>query len=300
MDKVWNRKAKTLEDIRIYRSEALQFIHKNPAARFIMSRVATFPVFSTLMALKDYTGFSKKKVLQFVKANGLDESEFEKSASEYSSFSEFFDRRLKPGARPVCQDSDAFVSPSDGVLSIYPDIREDLAFTIKGQVFTLESLLRDGALAKEYMGGSTAVVYLSPTDYHRYHYPCDCSLEKIWSIGARLYSVNPIAMENGYRPFDVNVRDVTILRNKKMGNFLMIEVGALYVGRMVRTDSTPGAKKAGSEKGYFGLGGSTIVLVFKKDAIKFDDDIIEMAGNSIPSRVRMGEKIGSMLKTGDL
>ena len=110
MNKVWNRKRKQLEDVRFYKSEALIFVHKNPIARLLMSKIAIWPVFSTIMALKDYTGFSKKKVLNFVAQNNLDESEFEKPALEYSSFSEFFDRRLKPQARPVCDESDAPVS----------------------------------------------------------------------------------------------------------------------------------------------------------------------------------------------
>jgi phosphatidylserine decarboxylase len=247
------------------------------------------------MALKDYTRFSKKKVLDFVSENNLDETEFEKPASEYSSFSEFFDRRLKPQARPICQQSDAFVSPADGVLTIFQNISGFPAFTIKGQKFTLASLLRDERLADEYRNGTLAVVYLSPTDYHRYHFPCDCTLERSWTLGSKLFSVNPIAMEYGYRPFDVNVRDVSILNNEKTGQFLMIEVGALYVGRMVRTSSSQGKKSKGEEKGYFGLGGSTIVLVFKKGAIKFDEDIIEMCGYDISSRVRMGERIARII-----
>ena len=295
MNKVWNRDTKQLEDVRFYKREALIFVHKNPIARLLMSKIAIWPFFSTIMALKDYTGFSKKKVLNFVAQNNLEESEFEKPAHKYSSFSEFFDRRLKPSARPVCDETDAFVSPADGVLSVFPDISGLPSFTIKAQEFTLASLLRDARLAGEYRGGSIAVIYLSPTDYHRYHFPCDCMLEKSWTLGARLFSVNPIAMEHGYRPFDVNVRDVSILSNDKMGRFLMIEVGALYVGRMIKTSPDPGRKFKGEEKGYFGLGGSTIVLVFKKDVFKFDGDILEMAAKSIPSRVKMGERIGKMV-----
>jgi phosphatidylserine decarboxylase len=233
-------------------------------------------------------------VLNFIAQNNLDESEFEKPALGYSTFSEFFDRRLKPGARPVCAETDAFASPADGVLSVFPDISSLPSFAIKGQEFTLASLLRDSRLASEYIGGSIAVIYLSPTDYHRYHFPCDCVLERSWRLGARLFSVNPIAMEHGYRPFDVNVRDVSVLSCEKMGHFLMIEVGALYVGRMIWTSPDPGRKFKGEEKGYFGLGGSTIVIVLRKGVLEFDQDILQMAANSIPSRVRVGERIGKM------
>ena len=48
----------------------------------------------------------------------------------------------------------------------------------------------------------------------------------------------------------------------------------------------------GSEKGYFEQGGSTIVLFFEKDMINVDPDILEMSGNGIETKVRMGERIG--------
>jgi phosphatidylserine decarboxylase len=288
MEKVWNRKTKQLEDIRVYKSDAMIFIHKSSLARLFMSKIASLPFFSTLMALKDYTKFSKKKVLDFVSENNLDAGEFEKPASEYSSFSKFFVRKLKSEARPVCADVNALVSPADGVLTVFTDMSGIPSFSIKGQNFTLASLLRDTGLAAEFIDGTLAVVYLSPTDYHRYHFPCDCVLERQYTLGARLFSVNPIAMENGFRPFDVNVRTVSLLNNEKTGRFLMIEVGAMYVGRVVQTSPAPGKKLKGREKGYFGLGGSSIVLVFKKGAVKFDDDILDWSAKSVSSRVKMG------------
>jgi phosphatidylserine decarboxylase len=293
MNKIWNRETKQLEDVRVYKSEAMIFIHRSPLARLLMSKIATLPFFSTLMALKDYTRLSKKKVLEFVKDNNLDVNEFEKPVTEYPSFSKFFIRRLKTEARPVCSDAEALVSPADGVLSVFPDLSGVPSFIIKGQNFTLSSLLKDERLTGEFMGGTLAVIYLSPTDYHRYHYPCDCMLERQYTLGNRLFSVNPIAMENGFRPFDVNVRTVSLLNNEKTGRFLMIEVGAMYVGRLVQASPEPGQKFKGQEKGYFGLGGSSIVLVFKKGAVKFDDDILDWSAKSVSSRVKMGEKISA-------
>jgi phosphatidylserine decarboxylase len=111
MDKVWNRNTKQLEGVRFYKSEAIIFVHKNPIARFIMSNIATWPFFSTLMALKDYTRFSKKKVFDFIAENNLNETEFEKPASQYSSFSEFFDRRQGRSvltAMPLCLRQTAY------------------------------------------------------------------------------------------------------------------------------------------------------------------------------------------------
>jgi phosphatidylserine decarboxylase len=295
MDEIWNRERNQLEEFRVYKGEAMIFIHKSPIARALMSKIATLPFFSILISLKDYTRFSKKKVLDFVAENNLDVKEFEKPASEYFSFSDFFVRRLKAEARPACVDENALVSPADGVLTVFPDLSEVPSFTIKGQKFTLKSLLRDSHLAEEFIEGSLAVIYLSPTDYHRYHFPCNCMLEGWKALGAKLFSVNPIAIEYGFRPFDVNVRVVNTLTNEKMGKFLMVEIGAIYVGRIIQTSHLPGKKVKGEEKGYFGLGGSSIILAFKKGAIRFEPDILEWALKSISSRVKTGQKIGNML-----
>ena len=50
--------------------------------------------------------------------------------------------------------------------------------------------------------------------------------------------------------------------------------------------------KKGDEKGYFEYGGSTIVLIVKKDIIKIDNDILENSNNDIETVVNYGERIG--------
>ena len=53
----------------------------------------------------------------------------------------------------------------------------------------------------------------------------------------------------------------------------MMEVGALLVGRI---ENRPGKAfvKRGDEKGNFAFGGSTIVLITEKNAVKPDEDIL--------------------------
>ena len=51
----------------------------------------------------------------------------------------------------------------------------------------------------------------------------------------------------------------------------------------------------GEEKGYFEYGGSTIVLIEKKDIIKIDDDILENSSKDIETIVSYGEKIGKRI-----
>lgn len=47
----------------------------------------------------------------------------------------------------------------------------------------------------------------------------------------------------------------------------------------------------GARKGFFALGGSTIVLMFKKEAIEIDEDILINTENEIETYVRFGDSI---------
>ena len=69
-----------------------------------------------------------------------------------------------------------------------------------------------------------------------------------------------------------------------------MEVGALGVGKICNLDKEEFVK--GDEKGYFRFGGSTVVLIFKKDKIVLDEDILEATKNGAEVRVKLFEKIG--------
>ena len=69
-----------------------------------------------------------------------------------------------------------------------------------------------------------------------------------------------------------------------------MEVGALMVGKIVNLKKQSFEK--GEEKGYFEFGGSTIVLLFEKDKVNIDQDIINNSLKNYETKVYMGEKIG--------
>ena len=67
--------------------------------------------------------------------------------------------------------------------------------------------------------------------------------------------------------------------------------------RMVRSGQFFGrprraSVKRGEEKGNFAFGGSTIVLITEKNAVKPDEDILKNSQAGMETRVLMGEKIG--------
>jgi phosphatidylserine decarboxylase len=82
-----------------------------------------------------------------------------------------------------------------------------------------------------------------------------------------------------------------VLKSENFGSILMMEVGALLVGKIVNYHEEEYVKR-GEEKGRFEFGGSTVVLCIKRDKIRVDEDIIKNSKMNIETVVKMGEKIG--------
>jgi phosphatidylserine decarboxylase len=79
--------------------------------------------------------------------------------------------------------------------------------------------------------------------------------------------------------------------NPVFGKVIMSEVGATMVGSIIQTYKK-GIVEKGEEKGYFEFGGSTVVLLFEKGKIDFDEDLLKNTQNGLETSVLMGERIG--------
>jgi phosphatidylserine decarboxylase len=51
----------------------------------------------------------------------------------------------------------------------------------------------------------------------------------------------------------------------------------------------------GDEKGWFSFGGSTVIVLFQKNRIKVDTDIIENTIKGYETTIRMGERVATVL-----
>ncbi len=227
----------------------------------------------------------------FIKKNGIDMSQFEDT--KYESYNEFFSRKIRPEARLIDKNPKHLISPCDCKLTAIP-IRMDRKFSLKNSEYTVASLLKNNQLAKEYEGGYALIFRLTVDDYHRYCYIADGTKTDNVFIPGVLHTVNPIA--NDYFPiYKENSREYTILRTKEFGDVIVMEVGALLVGKIVNHHGR-GEVLRGQEKGYFQFGGSTIVLLIKDNMVKMDKDILRNSHFGIETVVKMGEKIGISLR----
>ena len=226
-------------------------------------------------------------IAPFIRNNHIDMSQF--VDEKYKSYNAFFSRRIKDGARMVDMDPTHFVSPCDSKLTAL-EITETTRFTLKHTEYSVASLLQNEALAKRYTGGLALIFRLTVDDYHRYCYAADGEKEENIFIPGKLHTVNPIA--NDYFPiYKENSREYSILHSEGFGDIVMMEVGALLVGKIVNLHGEKRVQR-GEEKGYFQFGGSTVVLLMQKNAVQLDEDILRNSKEGIETVVRYGEKIG--------
>ena len=179
-----------------------------------------------------------------------------------------------------------------------------LPLEIKGNSYSIEKILK--APCPEFLKGGTLLVFrLSLPDYHRYIFPARGKLVKTQAIKGRLDSVRKDAAH--FKAFSENKRVVSLMDLIGMGKILHVEVGAMLVGHIhnhVKVESifdgrvnknrkrkTEYRFKAGEEKGYFSLGGSTIVELLS-EKIVIDEDLFENTNKGLETKLEIGERIG--------
>lgn len=236
------------------------------------------------------TSRSAKRIQAFVDEHKINLDEFRQSnISDYKTFNQFFYRSLKPGVRPVGK---GIVSPADGKILVFPKLENTSSFFVKDNEFTIESFLQNKDMAEKYDSGSMAIIRLAPADYHRFHFPESGVVSGTKKINGAYFSVSPLALNQSLRIFCENKREYCFLSTKQYGEIAIIEVGATMVGSIVQTYAS-GKVTKGDEKGYFAFGGSTVVVLFEKNKINFDSDLVENTKNRYETTVLMGETIAN-------
>lgn len=245
----------------------------------------------------------------FIRHYHVDMSEaMEPDPDAYSDFNSFFTRALRPGVRPVIQEAGQICCPSDGAIIQLGDIHGSQILQAKGHNYSLIELLGGSEeRARPFHGGQFATTYLSPGDYHRVHMPFSGQLIETTYIPGRLFSVSPDYTEAVPNLFARNERVVCIFQTEA-GSMAVVLVGAIFVGsietvwageitpardkriKVTRYDSVEPTihLKRGEELGRFNMGGSTIIVLFGPDRVKWEP------GLNPGTRVRFGQAMGHL------
>ena len=188
-----------------------------------------------------------------------------------------------------------------------------LPLEIKGNFYSIEKILK--APCPAFLKGGTLLVFrLSMPDYHRYIFPARGKFLRTKKIKGRLDSVRKEAAH--FKAFSENKREISLLELNGMGKILHVEVGAMLVGhihnhvgckpsfdKVVECHKEKGniqfggknplsySFTEGEEKGFFSLGGSTIVEMLS-EKIVIDEDLFENTRKGLETKLEIGERIG--------
>lgn len=239
----------------------------------------------------------------FARKYGVDAEEAERPIDEYPTFTAFFTRRLKPGARSIAPGALLPVSPVDGTVGEVGDIVEGRAYQAKGKHYTLAELIggpRAAGDAALFAGGSFCTIYLAPWNYHRIHAPLGGFIAGYVQVPGELWPVNPVGVRNVEKLFCVNERLTTFLQTPR-GDCAVVAVGATNVGRIraAYDDVVTNARRVravarrfyeqprpvdkGAELAVFEMG-STVVLLFAPG--------VRLAARLVPGLpIRLGEAL---------
>uniref|UniRef100_A0A8C3CSD6 Phosphatidylserine decarboxylase proenzyme, mitochondrial n=1 Tax=Cairina moschata TaxID=8855 RepID=A0A8C3CSD6_CAIMO len=231
------------------------------------------------------------------------------------NLSEFFCRKLKPQAQPFCC-LHSVISPSDGKILNFGQVKNCEVEQVKGVTYSLESFLgphtstEDLHFSEASPGNSFQqqlvtkegnklyhyVIYLAPGDYHCFHSPTDWRVSHRCHLPGSLMSVNP-GVAHWIKELVCHNKRVVLTGDWKHGFFSLTAVGATKVGSVciyfdqdLHTNSPRYSKGSYNyfreHLGEFNLG-STIVLIFEapKD-FKFN----LKAGQ----KIHLGEALGSL------
>lgn len=227
----------------------------------------------------------------------VDREEIVKPLKDFNNFIEFFTREVKP--RTVDRSTRVVVAPADSKVLTVSEVTgndvllvKDMRYTLgefltgdKGVVYSAEDLekIKQVDQRQEKTKLYSAIFYLSPGDYHRYHSPCDFLVRHRKHIVGYLYPVKVSYIESTPRVYEDNER-VAMFGQWQKGLMTQVYVGATNVGSMLissdpkfdtnkfstrqlpkvstHTYKDPLLLHKAQEVGMFRLG-STVVMIFE-------------------------------------
>jgi len=210
----------------------------------------------------------------------------------FTSWDDFFVRKLNPSARPIVAPADNLVINCACDSSVYEkktDVKAHASFWIKGQPYSLYHILDNHDLTSQFVGGTVLQATLSPVDYHRWHSPINGRIIDTKLVEGTFYAPSPT--EAGTFPQSKTPTDMPkagfediISRSQgfisafatralifiesvdpRVGLMCFVGIGLGEVSTCEITVSKNDRVSKGDEIGMFHFGGSTHCLIFGPD-----------------------------------
>lgn len=292
--KYYNRATRGLETESVYGESWLRWAYENPLGRLSLPLLCARPWFSRWYGKRMSQPSTRVKIDRFIRDYSVDTDEFVEPEGGFRSFNDFFMRRLKPSARPIDPDPASVVFPADGRHLGFENADQVKGVFIKGQKWDIDLLVGDSKLAEQFRNGVLILSRLCPVDYHHFHFAAAGRVGPVRAIGGALYSVNPIALRRNLGYLWRNYREVTVVENPQIGQFLQIEIGATNVGSIHQHYSPDSDVAKGDHKGCFSFGGSSVITLFPEGSVRLSADLLDFSQKNTELYAWMSDKMGTI------
>jgi phosphatidylserine decarboxylase len=200
----------------------------------------------------------------------------------FTSWNDFFTRRLKQGQRPIADPDDdkVIVSACESTpYAISTDVKKQDRFWLKRQPYSLQDMLANDEAADQFVGGTVYQAFLSALNYHRWHSPVSGTIVKAFVKQGTYFSEADVEGEDPAGPNNsqgyithVATRALFLIEadDPRIGLMCFLPVGMAEVSScVVAPGIVPGSHVTkGQELGYFQYGGSTHCLIFRPGVIR--------------------------------
>jgi len=226
----------------------------------------------------------------------------------FTSWNDFFTRRLADGARPVDSpdDDSVIVSACESTpYGLVTNVQRQDQFWVKSLPYSLQDMLASDESAGQFAGGTVYQAFLSATNYHRWHSSVAGTIVRAFTREGTYYSEPDSEGADAAEHQDsqsylahVAARAVFLIEadNPVIGLTAFVPVGMSEVSScMIGPHIQPGYHVAkGEELGYFQFGGSTHCLIFRKGAIAdFSPTAIPQPHDPHPPLLRVRSKLAT-------
>ncbi len=289
-----NRYTGEVEREKVLGEGALRWVYGTGLGKLSLHLLIKRGIFSRLLGWSKNRPSSAKTIAPFVEEYGINMEESIKQVGEFAHFNDFFYRKLKPNARPLCGEGKVAL-PADARHQAWQNASQIEGVFVKGQSFDLAALLGSAELAERYAEGSVVLSRLCPVDYHRFHFPLAGVAEPAQRIKGALASVSPYCLRDKLSWLWVNKRDLVILHTEDVGDVLLLPIGATGVGAIYETYTAGARVEKGDEQGYFAFGGSTVMTFFLPNRVRIAQDLLDNTAAGYETFARQGDILGEIL-----
>jgi phosphatidylserine decarboxylase len=205
----------------------------------------------------------------------------------YSSFNDFFSRKIKDGARPIYKidDPSVVISPADC------DVSRNSEWTkleVKGDKYSINELLGDSGVADKYKGGVALVCFLNADNYHRFHSPISGQVTFRKDMDGLYFGTKGF-----FDYFHERRRSAIEIKSRSGKHVAISAVGIGTISSVSLAAKVGDDLIKGDEIGKFMFGGSSLVIFFEPD--NFHSAIFDAATKLYKfrsTRMQMGQLLG--------